>query len=86
MANEGVERHVMLLFRKAPGASTEDVLESEGDEGVEEEWESESAAAGEEAVLTADLVAGDYGMICYIPDPEGKPHFMLGMIEEFTIG
>ena len=85
MTNKGAQRHVMLLFRKSPGATTEEVLESEGDEGTEQEWESDTAAADEEAVLTADLVPGDYGLICYISSAGGKPHFMLGMTEEFTV-
>ena len=76
----------MLLFRIAEGSTLDDVLQSEGEDGtVAEELESDTAAAGEEAVLTADLVPGDYGIVCYIPTPEGTPHFMEGMVEEFTI-
>lgn len=85
MANQGAERHVMYLFRLAEGKTVEDVLASEGDEGYEEDWESASVKAGEEAVLTADLVAGNYGMICYIPTAEGKSHYELGMQKSFTI-
>jgi hypothetical protein len=85
MTNAGEERHVMLLFRLAEGFTVDDVLESEGDEGAEEELESDTAAAGEEAVLTADLVPGVYGMICFLPDADGTPHFELGMVSEFTI-
>lgn len=85
MKNEGQERHVMLLFRLSEGFTVDEVLESDGDDGFEEEFESDTAAAGEESVLTVDLVAGEYGMICYIPDADGKPHFMLGMQKSFTI-
>jgi uncharacterized cupredoxin-like copper-binding protein len=84
MANQGQERHVMLLFKTPEGQTTQQVLEAEG-EGLEEEYESGTAAAGEEAVVTADLTPGDWAMICYIPDPEGTPHFELGMLEEFTV-
>ena len=35
---------------------------------------------------TADLDAGDYFAICFVPDGEsGAPHFVLGMISPFTI-
>jgi hypothetical protein len=35
---------------------------------------------------TADLDAGDYFAICFVPDSEsGAPHFVLGMISPFTI-
>jgi hypothetical protein len=85
MTNDGVERHVMVLFRLAEGFTIDDVLESEGDEGTEEELESDTAAAGEQAVLTADLVPGDYGMIFFLPDADGTPHFALGMVSAFSV-
>lgn len=85
MTNEGEERHLMALLKLAEGATWDDVMESEGEEGVEEELESDSVAGGGEAVLTADLVPGDYALICYIPDSEGTPHVMLGMSETFTV-
>lgn len=85
MVNNGAERHVMYLFRISEGKTFQDVVDAGGEEGYDEDWESESATSGEEAVLTADLAAGDYGMICYIPDPEGTSHFELGMQETFTV-
>ena len=85
MTNEGAERHVMYLFRLSEGSTIDEALASEGDEGVEEDFESDFAANGEEAVLTADLVSGEYGLICYVPDAEGTPHYELGMQEAFTV-
>jgi hypothetical protein len=86
MANEGQESHVMLLARLKEGATLEEALQSDDpDEFVEEEYESEVATPGEEAVLTADLTAGDWAMVCYIPAPDGQPHFAKGMAEPFTI-
>jgi hypothetical protein len=85
MTNEGEERHVMVLLHLSEGTTIDDALESEGEEGVEEEFESDTAAPGEEAVLTADLVAGNWAMICFLPTPDGTPHFMEGMVEEFTV-
>lgn len=85
MTNQGEERHVMLVFKIAEGSTMEDVLGSEGDEGVEEEFESDSAAAGEQAILTLDLTSGDWGMVCYIPTADGTPHYEEGMQTEFTV-
>lgn len=86
MVNEGEERHVLVLFRLADGFTMDDVMASEGDEGIDgPELESETAAAGEEAVLTADLEPGTYGMICYLPTTDGTPHLELGMTSEFTV-
>jgi hypothetical protein len=36
--------------------------------------------------IVADLVAGEYFAICFVPDPAtGAPHFALGMIQRFTV-
>ena len=86
MTNAGAERHVMVLFKLAEGATMEEVLESEGEEGIDgPELESDSAAAGETAVLTTDLEPGTYGVICYIPNAEGTPHLALGMTAELSV-
>jgi uncharacterized cupredoxin-like copper-binding protein len=86
MTNDGQQRHILVLFKLAEGATMEQVEESEGEEGIDgPELESETAAPGETAVLTTDLVPGDYAIICYLPDPDGTPHVALGMVKEFTV-
>lgn len=85
MDNVGDEPHIMILLRLEPGASLDEVLESEGDEGVAEEFESSVAPPGSEGVLTADVGPGDWVLLCPIPDGEGTPHFASGMIHEFTV-
>jgi len=36
--------------------------------------------------FTADFTPGHYAIICFVPDAkDGKPHFMHGMIHEFTV-
>jgi uncharacterized cupredoxin-like copper-binding protein len=37
------------------------------------------AAKGIVTWFTADLSAGDYLVVCFVPGPDGKPHFMHGM-------
>lgn len=32
-----------------------------------------------------DLVPGNYAVICLIPDPDGKPHMMKGMVKALTV-
>ena len=35
---------------------------------------------------TIDFAPGEYGMICFFPDAkDGKPHFMHGMIRQFSV-
>lgn len=85
MTNEGDERHVMYLFKLADGATIDEVLESEGEEGFDFDAESDTAAAGEQSILTVDLTPGDWAMICYIPTADGTPHFVEGMQTAFTV-
>jgi hypothetical protein len=41
---------------------------------------------GGSAVFTADLAAGDYAFICFVPDAkDGKPHLMHGMTQQFAV-
>lgn len=41
---------------------------------------------GEEAVLTVEnLEPGEYGMVCFVPGPDGKPHAFNGMAVQFTV-
>jgi hypothetical protein len=43
-------------------------------------------APDQTALFTADLTPGNYGLLCFFTDAEtGKPHFALGMMDEFTI-
>ncbi|MFV0308152.1 MAG: hypothetical protein ACK5OX_10470 [Desertimonas sp.] len=85
MTNDGEEPHIMILVRLEEGVALGDVLAAEGDEGVAETFESSPAMSGEEGVLTANLGPGNWVLLCPVPGPEGHPHFVDGMIEEFTI-
>lgn len=44
---------------------------------------SEEAAPGEQTVANVELKPGTYGMLCFIPGPDGKPHAFNGMAIEF---
>lgn len=59
------------------------------------------APPGKQGFTTADLAAGDYFIACFLPvgatqeafdemmaggpEPDGEPHFMLGMVKEFEV-
>ena len=41
---------------------------------------------GMRATFTADLTAGDYGLICFVPDAkDGKMHLEHGMMKNFKV-
>ena len=85
ITNEGVEPHLAILARLEDGVSVEDAMASEGEEGITEMFESDMAPPGEETVITAELTAGNWILVCPIPDAEGTPHVALGMVHDFTV-
>jgi hypothetical protein len=42
-------------------------------------------APGGEQVLTEDLAAGNYALICFIPSPDHVPHFAKGMLRGLIV-
>ena len=83
--------HEAELFRLQPGKTGEDVLKWVGDgmqgpppgapvAGISPE------APNKENTLLLNLSAGDYALICFVPDAkDGKPHAAHGMIYNFKV-
>ena len=43
-------------------------------------------ATGKRGYVTVDFTPGEYGLVCFAPDAkDGKPHFIHGMIQQFTV-
>ncbi|MEX1162776.1 MAG: hypothetical protein WEB03_04275 [Nitriliruptor sp.] len=91
MTNEGEEPHFMYVVRLNEGATLEEALAAEADGEdpdafiAEDVGESATVGGGGTAVLNADLEPGTYGMLCFIPSPDGQPHANLGMAEGFVV-
>ncbi|MET0459331.1 MAG: hypothetical protein ABW195_08785 [Ilumatobacteraceae bacterium] len=87
MTNDGEEPHMMILAQMEPGATFDEVMASEGEEGLVQSFESIAAVAGEEAVVTADLSAGHWILVCPIPSGANdmQPHAALGMVHEWDV-
>jgi len=45
----------------------------------------EGPSVGTVGWFTVTLAPGKYLLICYVPDADGKPHFMRGMVQEITV-
>ena len=46
----------------------------------------QAISAGGGGTLRVDFAPGNYAFICFVEDPaSGVPHFVLGMVEEFTV-
>lgn len=92
LANEGTEQHEMILFRRADG-ETRPAVELLGLPDAE----AEEALAFTQAIVTepgqtgygnADLEAGGYVGVCFLPvggGEDGPPHFTEGMVTEFEV-
>jgi len=88
--NAGPQAHELVLVKLAPGKTIQDFAtwaesmkgpppaEPVGGVGVLEN--------GMRATFTADLTAGDYGLICFVPDAkDGKMHLEHGMMKNFKV-
>ncbi|HWA16975.1 MAG TPA: hypothetical protein VG817_11105 [Gemmatimonadales bacterium] len=91
VVNDGPQLHELVLFRLAPGKTLADFAK----------WNPETAtepppghfiggtvamAPGGESLVEATVEAGQYVLVCYIPDAkDGKPHFAHGMMMPLTV-
>lgn len=84
MTNEGEAPHHMSILKFKEGTTAEEAEAAFEDGSVpalveEEVGQSSDAAAGEEAVVNAELEPGLYGIGCFVDEPDGVPHFFKGM-------
>ena len=90
VSNQGSEVHEVVVIRLAPGATMETALAwmAAGEQGPppgEPIAGVSGMAPGQVQNFTADLTPGTYGLICFVPAPDGKPHFLHGMTMTFTV-
>lgn len=83
--NDGDEPHIAILLQLEEGATVDQVIAAQGQEGVAASFESAVAPPGAETVITTDLTAGDWILICPIPDAEGTSHAEHGMVTSFSV-
>lgn len=91
VTNGGEAGHEAFIGKLAEGVTLQEVLDFEGDPFAEGLVTGEVGfvlvpTPGDTRVINAELDAGTYGLVCFIPGPEGTPHAFLGMAREFTVG
>lgn len=89
--NQGTQPHEVVVVKLEAGASAKDWAAAfepgatapppgipiGGVVGVDQ---------GDHAFFTAHFEPGQYGLLCFFPDPvTGHPHFMSGMMTDFTV-
>jgi hypothetical protein len=90
--NAGPQPHELVLLKLAPGKKVEDFA-SWAEKGMKGPPPAEPLGGvtfldkGARGSFTADLTAGDYGLICFVPDSkDGKPHLAHGMMKTIKVG
>jgi hypothetical protein len=84
--------HEVVLFKLAPGKTIKDfqawlpLSETDPNPPGMPAGGVVGLAKGQHAFFTANLDAGDYVLVCFLPDSkDGKPHFVHGMVQGFKI-
>jgi hypothetical protein len=87
--NVGVEGHEVVIARLAEGKTPQDLLawieSPEGPPPGDAVGGVGFMSTDRWNVMDLDLEPGHYALFCFVPAPDGAPHFVHGMIQEFDI-
>jgi len=89
--NAGPQPHELALLKLAPGKTVADFAAwdkggMKGPPPAEPMGGVVALDMGGNATFTADLAAGDYALMCFIPDSkDGKPHHAHGMMKPIKV-
>jgi plastocyanin len=89
--NAGPQPHELVLLKLAPGKKTQDFATwaEGGMKGPPPAMPVGGVVVleqGGKATFSADLTAGDYGLICFVPDAkDGKMHLIHGMMKNIKV-
>ncbi len=90
LENSATQAHEMVLLLLAPGKTSADFLQwfekQEGPPPAKPMGGISGLAKGDVAYLPVDLPAGEYALLCFLPDvQDGKPHIAHGMVTQLTV-
>ncbi|MFL5385941.1 MAG: hypothetical protein ACJ8GN_25780 [Longimicrobiaceae bacterium] len=87
--NPAAQSHEVELVKLAPGKTLQDLMAWIANPQGPPPGNAIGGIAGMQhgvvQSFTYDFGPGTYGLICFLPGPDGKPHFMHGMMQEFTV-
>ena len=88
--NEGPQPHEVEFVKLRPGKSAADVLAwlrtKDGPPPGEALGGTVALQAGQVNYVIADFTAGDYALICFVPDSaDGRPHVAHGMVSQIRV-
>jgi uncharacterized cupredoxin-like copper-binding protein len=91
ITNAAMQPHEAVLVRLERGKTLQDLLGwlmkgMQGPAAGEFVGGIVGIAKGGETTITVDLTAGDYALLCFVPDAkDGKPHVEHGMVKQFAV-
>ena len=90
VTNSGPQPHELVLVHLQPGKTGAQFAQwvngMKGPPPGALEGGVAAIAPGDTAYFPADLAAGNYAFVCFVPDSkDGKPHVMHGMVKDFTV-
>ena len=93
LSNTGKEPHIFVVFGLEPDGDLDKALafEGEGPPPGTTEFQADLSYTdpGNAVIREVDIPKGKYGLVCFLTSPpnseDGKPHFALGMKQEFTV-
>ena len=97
--NVGVEDHMLGIvelkkgvtvaqLKKAASSNDDSAFQKIAAPGASENGPSgtpDLLGPDQETTTITQLPEGHYGMLCFVPAPDGTPHFMKGMIDTFDV-
>lgn len=83
--NAGKEFHHANLVRLEQGKRATDLLAAMRAPGPLPSWAVLMGGPLFDSEVTINLAPGTYAWWCFIPSPDGVPHFAKGMVREFTV-
>ncbi len=92
LVNKGPSVHHLQLVQVDSGKTLADLMAAMKNPGPPPAWvhfvggPNALAPTGvDTAVVYATLAAGNYALLCFVPDSAGRPHFTLGMARALTV-
>jgi hypothetical protein len=91
VVNDGPQTHEMLLVQTAPGKKAMDMvnwIERDKMRGMPPAKPIGGAtwlSPGASQIISVTLTPGDYGLMCFLPAPDGKTHADHGMVKDLTV-
>ncbi len=88
--NVGIQHHEIAIVKLNPGKKPADFtawgMKQVGPPPGSLHGGISGIMPGTHAIIEVDLPAGEYGLLCFLPDAkDGKPHFMHGMQKATTV-